>query len=62
VTSTHLAFTMFELSKSAILLIDHQVDTMQLVKYQPIDRVRRFALALAKTAVALEIPLVATSS
>ena len=56
------AFTMFEASKSAILLIDHQVGTMQLVKNLPIDRVKRFSLALAKTAVALDMPLVLTSS
>jgi nicotinamidase-related amidase len=60
--NAHPAFTMFEASKSAILLIDHQVGTMQLVKNLPIDRVKRFSLALAKTAVALDMPLVLTSS
>jgi len=35
---------------------------MQLVKNLPIDRVKRFSLALAKTAVALDMPLVLTSS
>jgi len=45
-----------------MVLIDHQVGTMQLVKNLPLDRVKRFSLALAKTAIALDMPLVLTSS
>ncbi len=60
--SLHPAFEMFDPSKAAMVLIDHQVGTMQLVKNLPLDRVKRFSLALAKTAVALNMPLVLTSS
>lgn len=52
----------FTAQNSAILLIDHQVGTMQLIKNLPLERVRRHTLALAKTAAALAIPTVLTSS
>jgi nicotinamidase-related amidase len=52
----------FTALNSAILLIDHQVGTMQLIKNLPLDRVKRHTLALAKTAAALKIPTVLTSS
>lgn len=58
----HPAFEMFDPAKAAMVLIDHQVGTMQLVKNLPLDRVKRFSLALAKVAVALDMPLVLTSS
>ena len=58
----HPAFEMFDPAKAAMILIDHQVGTMQLVKNLPLDRVKRFSLALAKTAVALNMPIVLTSS
>lgn len=61
-STLHPAFTMFDASQAAILLIDHQVGTMQLVKNLPIDRVKRFSLVLARTALALDMPLVLTSS
>lgn len=47
---------------SALLLIDHQVGTMQLIKNIPLDVVKRNTLALAKTAKILGIPVVLTSS
>ncbi|MBE9139793.1 isochorismatase family protein [Nodosilinea sp. LEGE 07088] len=47
---------------SALLLIDHQVGTMQLIKNIPLDQVKRNAIALAKTATILGIPVVMTSS
>lgn len=52
----------FTAQQSALLLIDHQVGTMQLIKNLPLDRVRLNTLALAKTARALGIPVVLTSS
>lgn len=58
----HPAFTMFDASQAAILLIDHQVGTLQLVKNLPLDRVKRFSLVLARTALALDMPLILTSS
>ena len=47
---------------SALLLIDHQVGTMQLIKNIDVARARRMSLALAKTASILGIPTVPTSS
>jgi nicotinamidase-related amidase len=52
----------FAPSDSALLLIDHQVGTMQLIKNIPIDLATRNTLALAKTAKILGIPVVLTSS
>lgn len=52
----------FDSSNSALLLIDHQVGTMQLIKNVPLDLVRRNTLALAKTAKILSMPVVLTSS
>jgi nicotinamidase-related amidase len=47
---------------SALLLIDHQIGTMQLIKNIPLDVVKRNALALAKVAKILNMPVVLTSS
>ena len=47
---------------SALLLIDHQEGTMQLIKNIPVEVVKRNTLALAKTAKILKIPVVLTSS
>ena len=52
----------FSPKNSALLLIDHQLGTMQLIKNLPLDEVRRATLALAKTARILNIPVVLTSS
>ncbi len=49
-------------SNSALLLIDHQVGTMQLIKNLPLDHVKRATIALAQTAVVLGLPVVLTSS
>jgi nicotinamidase-related amidase len=49
-------------SDSALLLIDHQVGTMKLIKNIPLEMVKRNTLALAKTAKILGIPVVLTSS
>lgn len=52
----------FSSTDSALLLIDHQLGTMKLIKNIPLDVVKRNTLALAKTAKILNIPVVLTSS
>jgi len=52
----------FTSDNSVMLLIDHQVGTMQLIKNIPLEAVKRNTLALAKTAKILNIPVVLTSS
>jgi nicotinamidase-related amidase len=52
----------FSPADSALLLIDHQTGTMQLIKNIPLDVAKRNTLALAKTAKILNIPVVLTSS
>jgi len=54
--------TRFTPQNSALLLIDHQVGTMQLVKNNDLTAVKRLSLALAKAAKILGIPTVLTSS
>ncbi len=53
---------LFTADNSALLLIDHQVGTMQLIKNIPLETVKRNTLALAKTAKILEMPVILTSS
>lgn len=52
----------FNAANSALLLIDHQIGTMQLIKNLPLDLVRRNTLALARSAKILGLPVVLTSS
>jgi nicotinamidase-related amidase len=52
----------FRPENSALLLIDHQVGTMQLIKNIPLEVVKRNTLALAKTAQIFGMPVVLTSS
>lgn len=52
----------FTPDNSAMLLIDHQVGTMQLIRNLEVDHVRRMALTLAKAAEILKMPVVLTSS
>lgn len=52
----------FTATNAALLLIDHQVGTMQLIKNIPLEVVKRNTLALAKTAKILNLPVVLTSS
>lgn len=54
--------TVFQPENSALLLIDHQIGTMQLIKNLPIELVKRNCLALAKAAKMLSMPVVLTSS
>lgn len=52
----------FASENSALLLIDHQVGTMQLIKNIPVEVVKRNTLALAKMAKILNMPVILTSS
>ena len=52
----------FTQANAAMLLIDHQVGTMKLIKNLPLSEVEKNTLALAKIAKVLEIPVVLTSS
>lgn len=52
----------FSPADTALLLIDHQVGTMQLIKNIPLEAVTRNTLALAKAAKILGMPVVLTSS
>jgi nicotinamidase-related amidase len=54
--------TPFSPDTSALVLIDHQLGTMQLVKNLPVELVKRNTLALAKAAKILGIPAMLTSS
>lgn len=47
---------------TALLLIDHQIGTMQLIKNIPIEAAKRNAIALAKAARFLKLPVILTSS
>ena len=53
---------LFKPENSALLLIDHQVGTMQLIRTIDSDHAKKMALALAKAASILKIPTVLTSS
>lgn len=52
----------FRPNSSALLLIDHQVGTMQLVNNLPLEQVRTMTLALARAAKILQMPVILTSS
>lgn len=52
----------FSAATSALVLIDHQFGTLQLVKTLDVDRVKRHTLALARAASILNMPVVLTSS
>lgn len=52
----------FTSQNTALLLIDHQVGTMQLIKNIPMEDAKRNAVALAKMTRILDMPVVMTSS
>lgn len=54
--------TKFTSDNTALLLIDHQVGTMKLIKNIPLEEVEKKTLALAKMAKVLDIPVIFTSS
>lgn len=51
----------FTAANSALLLIDHQVGTMKLIKTMPLEVAKANTLALAKVAKVLKMPVVLTS-
>lgn len=53
---------LFTPDNTALLLIDHQVGTMKLIKTLPLEVVKRNTLALAKAAKILNLPVILTSS
>lgn len=57
-----MALDLFTPEDTAVLLIDHQLGTMRWVGSTDRDEMRANALALAKAAKALDLPLVLTSS
>jgi nicotinamidase-related amidase len=54
--------TPFNPEDSALLLIDHQIGTMQLIHTMAVEDAKRFTLALAKAARILGMPVVLTAS
>lgn len=52
----------FTADNTALLLIDHQVGTMQLIRNEDAANAKAFTLALAKAAKILGLPVVLTSS
>ncbi|MDN4013009.1 isochorismatase family protein [Chryseobacterium gambrini] len=54
--------TKFTSDNTALLLIDHQVGTMKLIKNIPLEEVEKKTLALAKMAKVLNIPVIFTGS
>jgi nicotinamidase-related amidase len=57
-----MALSPFSPSDTALLLIDHQVGTMQLIKNIPLEAAKRNTIALAKAARILNMPVILTSS
>lgn len=57
-----MAVSLFDPGDTAILLIDHQEGTMSWVRSTPLKEMKQNALALAKAAKALGMPLLLTSS
>ena len=55
-------FPTFTPANTALLLIDHQVCTLQLIKNIDVEQAKRMSLALAKAARILGIPTILTSS
>jgi nicotinamidase-related amidase len=51
----------FTSANSALLLIDHQVGTMKLIKNIPLETAKRNTVALAKVAKILRMPVVLTT-
>lgn len=57
-----MSVSLFSADDTAVLLIDHQEGTMSWVRSMPLEDMKRNALALAKAATALGMPLILTSS
>ena len=57
-----MEFSDFTQENSVLLLIDHQVGTMKLIKNLPVNEVEKNTLVLAEVAKVLKIPVILTSS
>ena len=57
-----MAYERWNASNAAMLLIDHQVGTIEWMHSAPKRTVKRNALALAKAAVAVDMPILLTTS
>ena len=57
-----MAYERFSADNAALLLIDHQVGTLEWMHSAPKDEVTRNTLALARAAKAVEMPVLLTSS
>lgn len=57
-----MADVQFRQENSALLLIDHQVGTMKLIKNLPLSEVEKNTIALAQIAKTFNMPVVLTSS
>ena len=57
-----MAYDRFSAENAALLLIDHQVGTIEWMHSAPKEEVKRNTLALAKAAAAVEMPVLLTSS
>lgn len=57
-----MAYERFNADNAAMLLIDHQIGTIEWMHSAPKDEVRRNTLALAKSAKAVGMPVLLTSS
>ena len=57
-----MSYKPFRPEDSALLLIDHQIGTMQLIKNIDESLAKKMVIALAKAAKILEMPVILTSS
>ena len=57
-----MAYERYNAGNEALLLIDHQVDTMERMHFGPKDVMRRNTVALANAAAITDMPVVPTSS
>lgn len=57
-----MTLDLFTPQDTAVLLIDHQEGTMSWIRSAPLEQVKANALALARAATALGMPLLLTSS
>ncbi|WPY01874.1 Cysteine hydrolase family protein (plasmid) [Candidatus Trichorickettsia mobilis] len=57
-----MPITYFTNKDSALLLIDHQIGTMQLIRTMDLEVVKKNTIALAKVAKIFNIPVIITSS
>ncbi len=57
-----MSYERFNAKNSTLLLIDHQIGTAEWMHSMPLEGMKRNTLALARTAAALEVPTILTTS